>query len=228
MTDATIEQVLASAQRERKLNRRVGAFFALSIALLLGAVVYVLTSYQVETACQKDSGGKECQQLKVDSDRERTPQSACVITRRAGLGCPALGQTKGLEEVVAGVVSGAISAKGGADAPGSASGGDDPSGDVRGGSGGDGGIGGGSDPPPGSSDPPGSGGSANPGGAGGPDDGDAGGGGSQGTVDQDGAIGGLTEGVGGGLEQVGETGENAVCGVAGGLTNPVLPGVCPP
>lgn len=40
--------------------------------------------------CQTNPRSARCQQIKVQSDRERSVRSACVITNKAGLGCPAL------------------------------------------------------------------------------------------------------------------------------------------
>lgn len=45
----------------------------------------------VQSPCQRDATSKACQQLKIESDKARSPRSACVITRLAGYpGCPAL------------------------------------------------------------------------------------------------------------------------------------------
>lgn len=60
------------------------------VVVLIGVAVYILIQYQPKTACQTNPQGRECQQIKVESDKARTPRSACVITRLAGLGCPAL------------------------------------------------------------------------------------------------------------------------------------------
>lgn len=40
--------------------------------------------------CQINPSSAECQKVKIDSDRGRSVKSACVITNKAGLGCPAL------------------------------------------------------------------------------------------------------------------------------------------
>ena len=60
------------------------------VAVLAAVALYILFNYQAETACSTAPASKECQQIKVASDKARTPRSACVITRLAGLGCPAL------------------------------------------------------------------------------------------------------------------------------------------
>lgn len=80
--------------------------FLAVVIVLSGVAVYTLLEYQPKTACQRDSGGRECQQLKVESDRQRSKNSACVITRRAGLGCPALGQTGPIEKLLAELLAG--------------------------------------------------------------------------------------------------------------------------
>lgn len=88
--EPTIQSVIESARLERRKTRWINVGFGLSILILLGAIVYVITNYQPETACQVDPTSRECQKLKIESDKDRTPRSACVITRRAGLGCPVL------------------------------------------------------------------------------------------------------------------------------------------
>lgn len=50
--------------------------------------------------CQENPEGAKCQKIKVDSDRERSVKSACVITVKAGLGCPALEATRQRREGV--------------------------------------------------------------------------------------------------------------------------------
>lgn len=87
----TIEEAIEQARQQRRSVQWLGAFFVTALLLLGGAIAYVILSYQPKTACQTDPGGIECQQLKIDSDLLRPPESACVITILAGFGCPALG-----------------------------------------------------------------------------------------------------------------------------------------
>lgn len=73
-----------------KWSPRITLVLSATVVVLAGIAVYILIQYQPKTACQTDPAGRECQSLKVESDKYRTPRSACVITRLAGLGCPAL------------------------------------------------------------------------------------------------------------------------------------------
>ena len=149
---ASIEDVLSDARRERRRNRIAQVGLAASVLLLMGAIVYVLTSYQVKTACETDPQGKECQRIKVESDKARSIRSACVITRLAGLGCPALDKRRereqnGSNNKSTGGDDDATTDPGNGPAPGPSA----PDGPTPGG-GGDGG--GGSPDPPTGPDPP--------------------------------------------------------------------------
>ena len=68
---------------------RIALVTSVIVIALCGVSIYILTHYEAETACSTDPTSKECQQIKVASDKARSVHSACVITRRAGLGCPA-------------------------------------------------------------------------------------------------------------------------------------------
>lgn len=89
MNMPTLQAVLVSAQRERKLNRRVNIAFGLSLALLFGAVIYVILSYQPKTACQSDAKGRECQQIRADGAKAQSLRVACIPFRQVGYACPA-------------------------------------------------------------------------------------------------------------------------------------------
>ena len=88
-------KAIRDVERARRDFRRFVIGFAISMFVLLGAVAYVVLEYQRKTACETDPAGRECQQIKVVSDGYRSVHSACVITRRAGLGCPAADNDEG-------------------------------------------------------------------------------------------------------------------------------------
>lgn len=73
---------------------RIALVTSVIVLILCGVSVYILTHYEAETACSSDPASKECQQIKVISDKARTVHSACVITRIAGLGCPAAHESR--------------------------------------------------------------------------------------------------------------------------------------
>lgn len=88
-------------------NRILSRVFVVAVLMLAGGIVYsfILTDdvgdrvTRIEQSpCQENPTGRECQQVKVDSDRARTVGSACVITRKAGLGCPALEKQGGSDD----------------------------------------------------------------------------------------------------------------------------------
>ena len=81
-------RAIRDVERARKDFRRFVVGFALSILILLGAVVYVVFEYQRKTACERNPAGRECQALKVASDKTRSVRSACVILHKAGYRCP--------------------------------------------------------------------------------------------------------------------------------------------
>ena len=89
MNAPSLQAVIGSAQREHKLNRRVNMAFGLSLLLLLGAVIYVIASYQPKTACQSDPRGRECQQIRADGAKAQSLRVACIPFRQVGYACPA-------------------------------------------------------------------------------------------------------------------------------------------
>ena len=88
-------KAIRDVERARRDFRRFVIGFALSMGILIATVTYDVLDYQPKTACQTDPAGRECQLLKVESDSYRTVHSACVITRIAGLGCPAADNDEG-------------------------------------------------------------------------------------------------------------------------------------
>lgn len=88
---STADPVLKAIRDVEKARRDFRWFvigFAVSILVLLGAVVYVVFEYQRKTACERDPASRECQQIKVESDKARSVRSACVILHKAGYRCP--------------------------------------------------------------------------------------------------------------------------------------------
>ena len=73
---------------------RIALVTSVIVLILCGVSVYILTHYEAETACSSDPSSRECQQIKVESDKGRSVHSACVITRIAGLGCPAANESR--------------------------------------------------------------------------------------------------------------------------------------
>lgn len=73
---------------------RIALVTSVIVIGLCAVSIYILTHYEAETACSNAPTSKECQQIKVASDKARSIHSACVITRRAGLGCPAAERKK--------------------------------------------------------------------------------------------------------------------------------------
>ena len=78
------------------------AFVSLAMGLFLTYEQGDDTSDRVtrieDAPCTVDPAGRECQRAKIRSDRHRSIRSACVITRKAGLGCPALVRKEGSDE----------------------------------------------------------------------------------------------------------------------------------
>ncbi len=86
-------------ERLVKWSPRITLILSATVVVLAGVALFILVHYQPETACSNAPASKECQQIKVASDKARTPRSACVITRLAGLGCPALeARRRGLDD----------------------------------------------------------------------------------------------------------------------------------
>lgn len=89
----------------RKVNR-AGPVLVAMVAILFGGVAAAFfliddvgdrVTVLEHSPCQQDADSPACQQLKIETDRARSIQSACIITRKAGLGCPALSRPGGLD-----------------------------------------------------------------------------------------------------------------------------------
>lgn len=89
----------------KRLGRRAYAYIrrepATAILTSLGVLVavglYLMNESTADrvtvlerSPCQANPSSAKCQEIKIRSDRERSVASACVITTKAGLGCPAL------------------------------------------------------------------------------------------------------------------------------------------
>lgn len=88
MPQQQILRAIRDVEKARRDFRRFVVGFAISILLLLGAVIYVVAAYQPKTACERDPDSRECQRLTVARDQARNVRSACVILHKAGYKCP--------------------------------------------------------------------------------------------------------------------------------------------